>query len=292
MDTIFPEGAALHRTELFARKLHKRRILKDADAVIPVIGGEGVGKSTFILQWLLLWMAIRNGYDSLQVPDHETLFAKIKSTRSDLKQSMTAAPERSTVAMPDAGRALFRKEAMVEDQREIEKDFFDVRFRNLVFLLGFQDWKQVPGFVASRRAQFCFYIPRRGELWGYSRSTIDERIGEGRGTGAWPEPDLQDKFPALDNTDLWDAYKKFDAEEKVDRMSADEEQDPEDARKAAQTAVVLRATQQEGMTQREAARLIEFTKSWVSDRVQEWKAGEHTDLVDINNDRTARQKRA
>lgn len=289
---IIPAGAALHRIEKFARKLHDRRIQKDADAVIPVVGGEGVGKSTFIIQWLMLWDAIRDGRDEFVEPDHDELFSAIQSTRPDLKHAMTNAPEKSTVAMPDAGRALFRKEAMVGEQRELEKDFFDVRFRNCVFLLGFQDWRQVPDFIAGRRARFAFYIPRRGELWGYSRATLDKRIDEGRGIGAWPEPDLQDKFPTLEGTDIWDAYKQFDAEQKMERMSDDEDMDPEDAKKAAQTAVVLRATQEEGMTQREAARLIEFSKSWVSDRVQEWRNGEYTDLVDIEHDETARQRPA
>lgn len=287
---IIPSGAALHRTEKFARKLHDRRIQKDADAVIPVVGGEGVGKSTFIIQWLMLWDAIRDDRDEFVDPNHGELFSQIQSTRSDLKHAMTNAPEKSTVAMPDAGRALFRKEAMVGEQRELEKDFFDVRFRNCVFLLGFQDWRQVPDFIAGRRARFAFYIRRRGELWGYSRATLDKRIDEGRGIGAWPEPDLQDKFPSLEGSDVWDAYQKFDAGEKMDRMAAENDADPEEAEREAKIAVVLRATQQEGLSQREAARLVDYSPAWVSDKVQEWKHGEYQHLLNADGDQIAIQR--
>lgn len=287
---IFPSGTALHKTEMFARDLYERRIQKDADAVIPVVGGEGVGKSTFIIQWLMIWESIRNDRDELMDVDHDELFSSLQSTRSELKRAMTGAPRKSTVAMPDAGRALFRKEAMVGEQRELEKDFFDVRFRNCVFLLGFQDWKQVPDFIASRRARFAFYIPRRGTVWGYSRATLDDRVGRGRGTGAWPEPDLKDKFPSLEGSDVWDAYQEFDAEEKMDRMSSEEEADPEEVERETKIQVVLTATQQEGMSQREAARLVDYSPAWVSDRVQEWKNGEHQQLLNASNDQIAIQQ--
>jgi hypothetical protein len=34
------------------------------------------------------------------------------------------------------------------------------------------------------------------------------------------------------------------------------------------------------MTYREAAKLVDFSRGWVSDRVQDWKDGELDDLLD------------
>jgi hypothetical protein len=272
---IFDKNVALHRTELFLRKLYNRRVQQNSDAVVPVVGSEGVGKSTFILQLMLLWQAITTDADWGDV-DHDTLFDRIHSTRRDVQQAMVNQPKGTVVAVPDAGRVLYRKEAMVGEQRSLEKDFFDVRNRNYLFLLGFQDWKQIPDFLAARRATHCFYIPRRGSLWGYSRSALDDRVGGGRGLHAWPDADLEDRFPSLEGTDLWEKYTEFDEQEKLDRMGTEEvDVDPDDIQKQEQAKLALRLTQPwsdtEGMSQREAAKYVDYSRTWVGERTQLWE---------------------
>jgi hypothetical protein len=280
---IFESGSALHRTELFLENIYEQRIERATDAVIPVVGGEGVGKSTLILQLMALWRTIAHGDDWGDI-DYEQLFGRIHSTRNELQQAMVGQSKRTVVAVPDAGRVLYRKEAMHGEQVDLEKDFFDVRYRRYVFLLGFQDWGQLPDFLASRRASHAIYIPRRGAIWGYSRSKLDERVGDGRGHAAWPEPDLKDRYPALDGTDLWEKYQEFDEEEKQDRMGAgDESRDPESVKKDEQARIALRLTKPwsdgKGMTQREAAKYIDYSRGWISDRVQDWKDGEYEEAV-------------
>jgi hypothetical protein len=283
---IFDKGVALHRTELFTRKLYNRRIEQNSDAVVPVVGSEGVGKSTFILQLMVLWRAVSTGSEWGDV-DRDTLFDRIHSTRRDVQEAMTSQPKGTVVAVPDAGRVLYRKEAMVGEQRSLEKDFFDVRNRNYLFLLGFQDWKQLPDFLASRRATHCFYIPRRGTLWGYSRSTLDERVGDGRGLHAWPDADLVDRYPSLEGSDLWDKYTEFDEQEKLDRMGSDEsEVDPDSIQKREHARIALRLTKpwndDDGMSQREASKYVDYSRTWVSERSRLWKEGELEFQLDTN----------
>jgi len=275
---IFDKGVALHRTELFTRKLYNRRIEQNSDAVVPVVGSEGVGKSTFILQLMVLWRAVSTGSEWGDV-DRDTLFDRIHSTRRDVQEAMTSQPKGTVVAVPDAGRVLYRKEAMVGEQRSLEKDFFDVRNRNYLFLLGFQDWKQLPDFLASRRATHCFYIPRRGTLWGYSRSTLDERVGDGRGLHAWPDADLVDRYPSLEGSDLWEEYTEYEEEQKLERMGSEEADfDPDKIKKEEHAKLALRLTKpwddDAGVTQVEAADLIDYGPSWISKRRREWANGD------------------
>lgn len=284
---IFDKGAGLHRSELFLRKLYNRRIKANSDAVIPVVGSEGVGKSTLILHYMLLWRAIARGADWGEF-DYDALFEQIHSTRRDVRRAMINQTKGSVIAVPDAGRVLYRKEAMVGEQRDLEKDFFDVRNRNYVFLLGFQDWKQLPDFLGSRRATHCFYVPRRGKVWGYARSTLDERVGEGRGLNSWPDPDLEDSFPSLEGTDLWEEYTEYDEEEKLERMGGGEEEvEPDEIRKQEQAKIALRLTQPwddgAGMSQREASKYVDYSRTWVSERSRLWEEGD----LDVELDTSA-----
>lgn len=274
---IFERGGGLHRLEVFLDKLHRRRIKPNSDAVIPVVGSEGVGKSTLILQAMLIWESVANGREWGSV-DESTLFDRIYSTRRELQKAMISQEPGSIISVPDAGRVLYRKEAMVGEQRDLEKDFFDVRNRNYVFLLGFQDWRQIPDFLASRRATHAFFIPRRGVVWGYGRSTLDERDDE-RGLHSWPDPDLKDRYPDLEGTELWEAYQEYDAQKKMDRMGGDGiELDPEEVRRQEQTRLALRLTKpwsdDEGLTQVDAASYLDYTSSWVSHRRREWENGD------------------
>lgn len=290
MSRIIPKGAALSRVEIFLRKVYSRRITADDDAVIAIIGGEGSGKSTFILQVLLLWNAIKNESEFGEV-DHEELFKRIYSTRSGFQQAFVNAEQQSAIALPDAARALFSKEGMVGEQRELEKDFYDVRFQQFLMLLGFQDWEQLPSFLSGRRAQFGFFIPRTGVIWGYSRSSLDEREeNDGRGVGSWPEPDMKDRFPSLEGTDLWSKYQQYDADQKIARMGGNEEASPEQVQRAEKIKAAIRLVEEFDFNQTDAGRAVGRSQGWVSDRMGEWELGDHDDLFDNPPKKTAVQR--
>jgi hypothetical protein len=150
-----------------------------------------------------------------------------------------------------------------------------------MILLGFQSWKRIGGEIKERRSKLAMKIPRRGLVRVYGREAMDERIDE----GSWPSSTMTDQFPPLDGTDLWNEYQRIDEEKKRERLAGEANDDPEDARKEAQKKVAIRAVKPwagraHGMTQRDAAKLIDYSESWVSEVVRDWKEGEYRDLVE------------
>ena len=120
----------------------------------------------------------------------------------------------------DAARVLHKKKAMHGEQVETEIDLLDSRMKEQVTFYGYQDWDIVADVLARRRAKYCFRIPHRGRVEGYSRKSMDERYENGE----WPEPDLVDTFPDLSGTDIWEEFKQRDRAHKEARMRSDEEE--------------------------------------------------------------------
>ena len=269
----------LEKVERFAERLYEDRIQNEYDAVIPVVGDEGEGKSTFISEFGFIYQDVRDGER-----DPDRLLDQMLFTRSDVQEAISTAPKQSLLAIPDAARVFHRKEAMVGEQRELEKDFFDVRSSEYVILLGYQDWDSIPSFLQERRAQFAFYIPRRGLLRGYNRQSLNKKANSNYDYDWWPEADLTDRFPPLDGTDYWDRYQTLDDEMKNERMGGDEENlSTDDAQRREAIKTALRATQpwddDSGMTYREASKLIDYSPTWVSNVVQDYRDGMYQNLV-------------
>jgi len=189
-----------------------------------------------------------------------------------------------TIVANDAAHILYKKEAMHSEQIETEKSLLDIRTFNYFIQLGYQDWDDVTDQLQRRRAHFAFRIPRRGVVHGYNRASLDEVYD----TGSWPSPDLKDTFPSLEGTDLWQEFDELDTERKRERLEVDDSPDAKDVKRQEQIKTVLRAVkpwaEDEGMTQNDAAKLIDYSDSWVSDRVQEFKDGHHRELLgDVPN---------
>jgi len=201
---------SLKKLETWLEKVYQKRVQREYDALVPVVADEGKGKSTLMLQLTWIWQDIR-GLD----PDPESVLDRVIWQGRDAFQSALADdPPESSVPVMDAARVLNKKETMVGEQREIEKDLLDVRMKAFLMLLGFQDWNIVPSMLQDRRAKFVLRIPRRSVVEGYSRASIDKRLK----TGSWPEPDMRARFPSLEGTRLWEEFKERDLEAKERRI--------------------------------------------------------------------------
>lgn len=204
-------------------KMYDRVITQDNDRVVIVLGDEGVGKSTFMLNAIYQFEGtVKDG----SFEDVDELFEHVVwSDPDELRERMTALPNQSAIGVMDAARLLNRQEAMKEEQKELIKDLYDSRtFEHLLFL-GFQNPRSVPDDIASRRAKNMIYIPSRGKIHGYSRRSMDEWNFED--TSNLPEPDMTDSFPALDGTELWDRYREIDRQKKKERIAPADEEDDE-----------------------------------------------------------------
>jgi len=207
----------LDRVKAFLEKLNRRVIEQNNDRVILVVGDEGYGKSTFMLECVWLWQRIRD-----ENPSPESVLDNVVwGERDELRENLLESERASMIAVQDAAHALMKKEAMNPDQVDLEKSFLDIRVENYVILLGYQAWSDVPTYLQSRRAENAFHIPFRGHVRGFCRSSMDDRIQD----DSWPDPDLKDRFPDLEGTTLWDRFEEIDAEKKRQRLRTDEEDD-------------------------------------------------------------------
>jgi hypothetical protein len=203
----------MHVLREFFKGVWQRRIQNEYDHIVLVIADEGDGKSTFILQ-ALRWWAQFLGVE--QSP--ETLFDFIAWDQSEFRGMMANADERLPIAAMDAARVLNKSKAQKGDQKDLIEDLFDVRTKEHLFLMGYQQWRSVPTTLQERRAKNVLYIPRRGLVRGYNRESMDHKVDHGE----WPEPQLTARFPALDGEPLWHEFRKLDKQHKRENIGPDE----------------------------------------------------------------------
>lgn len=266
----------MRKLERLVEELYERRHQRELDTVLPVIGDEGMGKSTLIMQLAVSYILARDG----EPPEIDDLLDRIAYDRRGFQELMADSEKQALIIVPDAARILYSMDVAKSEQKQIEKDLMDVRGLEYFILLGFQSWNRIGGEIKERRSKLTLYIPRRGLVRGYGREAMDHRIDEGE----WPSSTLTDKFPPLDGTDLWSSYQQVDEEKKRERLAGEGNEDPEEVKKDMQRKVAIRAVKpwapNMGLTQRDASKLIDYSESWVSETVRDWKDGNHRDLVE------------
>lgn len=210
----------MDRIKLWLEKLYEDHITNDMDILIPVIGDEGVGKSTLMLELAWLWHDIA-GFE--QTP--EAVVDRTAWDLDDFKDMMAESDQYSVIIIHDAARVLSRKKAMHGDQVEVEEDLLDVRFGNYLMLLGYQEFDLVPTMLATRRAKQLLRVVDRGWVHGHKEKNIRKRYND----DDWPDPTMRDTFPDLEGTELWDHFEQEDQERKQERIaSIDEDEEEED----------------------------------------------------------------
>lgn len=200
----------MNKLKVWLEKLYDRKITQEFDRVVPVVGDEGVGKSTLMLEIVAVWKDITG-----QERDTDEIIDQIVwGERDELKQALSDRTPRTAIPVMDAAHALYKQEAVYEEQIDLIKDLLDVRMKEHLILLGFQEWRDIPTMIQQRRAKNALYIPKRGLVRGYNRDSLDERCD----SDSWPQADLTDTYPSLEGTDLWSKYKRKDREQKEQRM--------------------------------------------------------------------------
>jgi hypothetical protein len=215
----------------FLEQLYDEKITKDFDRIIPVIGDEGMGKSTLMLQLVWFWLGI--------IPNQEQTVENVMDSIAwdleEFKEMLGNKPQYAPIAVHDAARVLSRKKAMHGDQIEVEEDLLDARFGNYLVLLGYQEFDLVPTMLATRRAKNMLYIPKRGWVHGHNEAAIRKRYD----SDSWPDPVLRDSYSDLEGTDLWDTFTSEDQRRKQERIEPDQdtENESEDPRDVADQVI-------------------------------------------------------
>lgn len=209
---------ALNRIQRYLERLYETTIQDNDDRIILVVGDEGAGKSTFILQAIWLYEQVRGNDPS----PASVLNAVVFDDRDAFREKFLNAKEGDPIAVMDATHIMFKRESWDPDQIETEKQLVDIRIGNHPIFLGYQDWEDIPDSLQRRRAENAFYIPQRGYVKGFSRAAIDEKYSE-LGANKWPDPSLRDTFPSLEGTKLWRRFEEIDVKRKRERLHKDDE---------------------------------------------------------------------
>lgn len=208
----------MDRIQRFIEKLYDTKIQQDYDRIIPIVGDEGDGKSTLILEFLARYEAHRG--NAIDAPS--LLNYVIWDDKDAFTEFLQQADSGDPIAVMDAAHLMHKKEAMNPDQIETEKTLLDIRIENHTILLGYQDWGDIPDQLQRRRAKNVFRVPQRGVVHGYNRESLDEMYAGS--ADDWPEPDMEDVFPNLEGTEVWDRFTEIDKQRKLERLKDDDEE--------------------------------------------------------------------
>lgn len=240
------------------------------DRVVLVLGDERVGKSTLMMACVTVWREMK---DRATDPD-SIIDQLVWAEHNEFRRKIADDEPESAIAVQDAVNVLHKKQSMDGDQVDLQKTFNDMGFKRHLVFLGYQDYDDIPTFLQKRRATNAFVIPTRGHVKGYNRNHLNERYTD----GVWPDPVFKDRFPNLDETALGKRYKEIDHGRKEERIIVDSAPDPDDARKEVKKKVVIRALKpwrdDVKLTQNEAGKLVDYSRSWVKERLREWERGE------------------
>jgi len=214
----------MEKIDRWMELLYERKIQQEFDRIVPIVADEGMGKSTLMMEMSGRWQRLRG----LDVTVDSVLDRVVWDDRTEFRNALADYPPRSVIPVMDAAHVLFKRESMNPEQIETEKGLLDVRTKEFFILLGYQQWKDIPDTLQTRRAKNVLHIPTRGRVHGYARETLDEKVSE-CDSEEWPEPDLTDTFPDLSGTGLWAEFQRRDREHKEDRLrvESDEPAEPE-----------------------------------------------------------------
>lgn len=151
--------------------------------------------------------------------------------------------------------------------RNRDREYGDYAKKGSVLLVGHTRVKTAKSI--RRIASFGIEKPKRSAP---DRARLLESEG---GKDQWEEVD---SYQGL--TDSAANYAEYESSTfTIELADEDDEDDGEDTHKDEQwrkdVETVIRATQVRDMTQKEAMDLVDWSKGWVANRVQEWKDGEH-----------------
>lgn len=257
---------------------------------------KGVGKTSAAVALAQLFGA-EFGYDVAKddlVLGGEAYLKRLKEHPGDEQPSCVVWDEAVGAGSGDARRA------MAEQNRVLGQAWQTLRTKRILQFVTLPTWNELD-IRLRRLADYRLWCQEQpiGYFKPYKISVPFE--GDGLRTSALGPGDSarRVKFPNLDAADdeLYHALTErkatlidadtFDADEALATDGGDaaepEAPDPDDIRDEEQIKTAVRAVRpwddDDGMSRRQAAKLVDYSYGWVRDRVEEWEDGAHRDLV-------------
>jgi hypothetical protein len=194
---------------------------------------------------------------------------------------------------------------MAEQNRVMGQAWQLLRTKRIISLVTLPDWSDLDSRL-QKLADYRLWCREKpiGKFQAYKvvtpfaeRGVRTKGLGGGEDTSATKIafPDLKSAGDPLyehiseQKEALIDADGTFDADEALAESDDQEEVDPEAAAEQAQreeaVKTALRAVKpwddDRGMSYKDAAKLIDYSSSWVGNRVDDWDAGQYRDLIEI-----------
>jgi len=265
------EAAPLH-------ELRKKRHENGRDLKIVVTqrdSGTGGGKST-----LALWLAL-SWDDDWNADERATLHpSEFISTYPDL-------PAHSVLILDEA-EELDARRSMSSENVNFSKQWMTMRTRQIDSILTLP----TAGALDKRLLELAdlrINVVRRGYARVYEVKVDDFNPDDVRQRHLhdikWPDLGDHPEYEALEalKDEKIEAAAE-QAEAAADGGTTDPKEAADQAKKEMQTQTVIKAVKpwddDDGMTYREAADLIDYSHQWVGERVRQWKNGDYRRLVD------------
>jgi len=190
---------------------------------------------------------------------------------------------------------------MREQNRVMGQAWQLLRTKRIISLVTLPDWNDLDSRL-QKLADYRIWCREKpiGKFQAYkvvtpfnSSEVRTKGLGKGEQTRKIAFPDLKSKEDPLFETisekkdALINAENTFDADQALVDADEDEEIDPEAAAENAAREKSIKAALRAvkpwdndgGMSQKDAAELVDYSESWVGNRVREWRDGHHRDLV-------------
>jgi len=190
---------------------------------------------------------------------------------------------------------------MAEQNRVMGQAWQLLRTKRIISLVTLPDWNDLDSRL-QKLADYRVWCREKpiGKFQAYkvvtpfnSSEVRTKGLGHGDQTRKIAFPDLKSEGDPLyqhiseKKDELIDAANTFDADDALVDADEEEEIDPEVAAESAAREEAIKTAvravkpwdDESGMSQEEAASLVDYSGSWVGNRVREWKKGQHRNLV-------------
>jgi len=268
-------------------KARVARMLSREGCIGLVLGPPGSGKTAFSIDSARVWKALTNGTVVSNISEWDGTDIVVETDREmldamqDVRGQVLAVIDEGAQALTSRGEDQQRTNEFVKRLKMVRKKGDGDRYAKRGSVLNIGHTQRDTAAEIRRLATFAAEKPSREDP---GRMVLYESEG-GRDT-----LDRAAEYEGI--TDTPEDYEEHEASQFA--IVTDEEQaesdggDETDHRRQQSIATAIRAVKpwsdDAGISYRDAGDIAGFSAGWVSDRVSEWKEGQHRDLV---NDPTA-----
>jgi len=257
-----------------------RNALLDEAYVGMVVGGMGSGKTAFALDRADDWhhatrgrvvTNIESATERNDVPEYVGGYADIEEAFTTARTHILAIIDETDQRLTGKGSDQQAGEQLAKMLKLVRKGEAPEGTYRAMLLVG----QTVKGATKELRR----LVTSNGHLWNKTSKTRVEVYDD------VTSGELGNKKPLRTITGLndtrWDYSTGEESTFEMDSATVEGE-DAETTEREQAIRTVVRAVALNDLSNRDAASLVDYGKTWVGDRVKEWRQGEHADIVGIS----------